>query len=1070
MTMILINNNYTFLSYYFSITNYKSVLSNFKTYHSAKLQHGLNTSHISKIIKIINIKCERFCSSGVSNKEMHCIHGNIDVKNLKFCHLNIRGDLKGKKSEIETILEKAKPHLLGLSETNQSCKDVIKYDDTMYDLIPGFTYSKTYTRVGLLIRKGIKYKLRQDIMDKLQLPCVWVELTIKGNKITIINCYREHRQVGIPNNELTKSGGEQVIRWSHFIRFWERALTDSEETWLLGDVNLDFNLLSSTDSRHYYTRKMLDLVNQRILSRGVNQLIKSATWNSGDGKSMSVIDHIYTNSARYTSVSNYRNSGSDHNMIGVIRRGETKIMRNQYRTSRDMSKFRQEDFVYILNNFDFNPIFSQPSPETQVQMLTAALEVAANVTCPYVNYTVRKNHTKWLSPQLKELMNQRDFAYKRYKAVGDAFTFSEYRRLRNKVIHEIKKEKRDFYKNATNNLQNPEDVWAKLDELAGRNTTFSEPITIEKDGILHDDPAEIAQLFNDFYQEKVRLIIENLPAASEPKVQGPPEGTQFHFHKVSVKQIRKYISSLSSSKATGHDGISNFLVKAASPAIAPVLCRIVNNCIRTSTFPDTWKVGKISVIFKNKGEKTKLNNYRPITLLCSLSKILEKVLFTQILKYFQDEELMDPRQYGFRPGRSCVHAVLDYMNLILSGKEEPTKNKVNTLLIDLSAAFDVVGHQHLLKKLKIYGFQCSALKLVESYLSDRWVYTEMENRKSTLNRDLYGVPQGSTLGPLLYLIFVINIKSLDKNTRVCYADDVTTVVRANSKQELSEETDRAMTNLVIFFAGSGLKLNNDKTELLSHSVGGTKVKINESGDTQDSVKSARLLGIIVDDKLNFHDHIDQLLKDLDYRLWLYSKISGVANTRNRLMYSYGLLFSKFVFGIQCYAGTDPTYLDRVRVYYNRCIRATYGRNPRGLTTEQRRASLRILSFESLIKYMDLTSFRSILLTRRPENLYNLLDLNYNRESRQSDRGLIKVKVVAKTERYHRTYIFRATQHWNSLPNEYKDLSLTKKAFQGIIKRYLLGDFNGPGPPEPAHPPKAETPTHQHLDFIWTALI
>ena len=136
-------------------------------------------------------------------------------------------------------------------------------------------------------------------------------------------------------------------------------------------------------------------------------------------------------------------------------------------------------------------------------------------------------------------------------------------------------------------------------------------------------------------------------------------------------------------------------------------------------------------------------------------------MFTQILQYFQKNSLMDPRQYGFCPGRSCVHAVLDYMNVVLSSKEDTTHNKVNTLLVNLSAAFDIVGHEVLLRKLDKYGFTSSALKLTKSYLSNRWVYTELEGKKSLLARDLYGVPQGSILGPLLYLIYVINIKHLD---------------------------------------------------------------------------------------------------------------------------------------------------------------------------------------------------------------------------------------------------------------------------------------------------------------------
>ena len=132
------------------------------------------------------------------------------------------------------------------------------------------------------------------------------------------------------------------------------------------------------------------------------------------------------------------------------------------------------------------------------------------------------------------------------------------------------------------------------------------------------------------------------------------------------------------------------------------MARIINNCIKKSVFPATWKVGRIAVIHKKKGSKTEMNNYRPVTLLCSLSKIIEKVMFRQILGHFNSYGLMDIRQYGFRPGRSCVHAVIDYLTTVLLSKEEPDENKINALLIDLSAAFDTINHEILLQKMKCF--------------------------------------------------------------------------------------------------------------------------------------------------------------------------------------------------------------------------------------------------------------------------------------------------------------------------------------------------------------------------------
>ena len=978
-----------------------------------------------------------FYCRAISNKQMHILNGNIfDVRNLKFAHLNMRG-LKSKRSELEYIFDRYKPDIFGVSEANISKHDNLDYDDTMYNFVPGYTYSHTETRLVVFVKKGLRFKVRHDIMSKLEIPCVWLELSIGGKVVTVINLYREHRMVGLQGeNASTAALSAQYDRFSKFIKFWERSISVSEETWTLGDFNLDFGQLHSNDSQHFYKRKMLSLIEDRICSKGVVQLVKGKTWCRDDGSIQTAIDHIYTDSPRYTSVSNFKNSSSDHNMISVIRRGDSKLVRSQYRTSRNMSKFNKTDFLYILNNLDLDPILEVRSPEQQVQMLTAALEVAADLVCPFVSFEVKKHHTKWMTAELRELISSRDSWFKEFAMSRSMEAHANYRQLRNRVNHELAKAKKVFYKKATNGVKDAEEVWAKLNEVAGRNATYQEPITVvDNDGVELNDPGIIAAFFNNFFQEKVEKIIEDLPPPAVPPPDRAPEDLVFDFKTVNVKTVRKHIFSLSNSKATGHDGISNILVKAANPVIAPVLTRIVNNCIRQSIFPESWKVGKICVLYK-KGEKTNPKNYRPITLLCSLSKVIEKVLFNQTLAHFTDNGLMDKRQYGFRPGRSCVHAVLDYVTAVLSGKEEADMNRVNALLVDLSAAFDLVSHETLLKKLRDYGFSRSALKLMASYLDDRWVFTEVENRQSKLIADKYGVPQGSILGPLLYVIYVINVSHLDDHIKIIYADDTSCLIRANDLDQLDAETNIAMNNLAGYFASAGLKLNNEKTQLLNHNRKVSKVVIDQAGNELESVKQAKLLGITVDSNLNFHAHIDQLVKDVEYRLWMFRKVAKVASLENRKIYAHGLLFSKFVFGVQVYAGTDATYFEKARVCYDRCVRATFGPNPDRLTTDQMRSSLGILSLENLVKMMDIQTFRKILHSGRPEHLHK--HISFSTRNRSQERGIVKIGIIPKTEKFRRTFLFRAAKSWNELPRQFK--SLSSFTFRKVLKKYLLGDY------------------------------
>ena len=242
-----------------------------------------------------------------------------------------------------------------------------------------------------------------------------------------------------------------------------------------------------------------------------------------------------------------------------------------------------------------------------------------------------------------------------------------------------------------------------------------------------------------------------------------------------------------------------------------------------------------------------------------------------------------------------------------------------------------------------------------------------------------------------------------------------------------------MNELVGFFAGSGLKLNNLKTELVNHNGRDAQVTVNQQGDVQQSAKTARLLGIIIDSNLNFHPHIDLLLKEMEYRMWQFRKISKIADRRNRLIYGHGLLFSKFVYGIQCYAGTDGTYLEKVRVAYDKCVRLIYGENPDNIRTEQMRSEMGILSFENLVVMMDVTLLRDIIFRQKPERLAEHFEITY---TRNFPYGRVRVKLIPKTEKFRRSFIFRAANSWNALPNEFKILS--RKQFHDKVKVFLLG--------------------------------
>ena len=240
---------------------------------------------------------------------------------------------------------------------------------------------------------------------------------------------------------------------------------------------------------------------------------------------------------------------------------------------------------------------------------------------------------------------------------------------------------------------------------------------------------------------------------------------------VTDKQVLNTLNLLNNKTSSGHDGIStNLLKKIFSPLLKP-LTTVINQSIRTGIFPSLLKIAKLIPLYK-KDDPHIFGNYRPIALLPSISKLFEKILHSQIVNYFENHKLLYSSQYGFRSGHSCEMAGLELVDRasdLLVKKKDPF-----CLFLDLSKAFDILTHNILIDKLKFYGFQSQAITLISSYLSDRQQYVVYNEGKSDLVETNIGVPQGSILGPLLFLIYVNDMSMSSKMfSFINFADDTT---------------------------------------------------------------------------------------------------------------------------------------------------------------------------------------------------------------------------------------------------------------------------------------------------------
>ena len=285
----------------------------------------------------------------------------------------------------------------------------------------------------------------------------------------------------------------------------------------------------------------------------------------------------------------------------------------------------------------------------------------------------------------------------------------------------------------------------------------------------------------------------------------------FFFKPITTADILAHIQQLYVNKCAGPEEIPIRVIKMSSPVIAPILELLFNKCLTNGSFPRSLKIGKIVPIHK-KGPKNECCNYRPTTLLSPLSKIFEKCIYKQMYTYLEKYNLLTPNQFGFRQNCSTSLAVRQLYDNFL---ESLDKKKITySVFIDLSKAFDTVDHEILLKKLQRYGFRGLPLQLIQSYLTNRNQYAFVNGTKSNLRKVKCGVPQGSTLGPLLFLIYVNDLPYVSDFTTKLFADDTVLTMANSCMRTLQHDVNKELTKIDEWMRLNKLSLNYSKTKYM----------------------------------------------------------------------------------------------------------------------------------------------------------------------------------------------------------------------------------------------------------------
>ena len=655
----------------------------------------------------------------------------------------------------------------------------------------------------------------------------------------------------------------------------------------------------------------------------------------------------------------------------------------------------------------------------------------------------QKNQPQWLSPEILDAMKCRD----RHKSIGNE---DEYKLWRNKTIKMIQKAKRIQYQTfLDNNKNNPSSIYKIFQEVgAGKGLRKQSTIGSVKVGdTFIEDSTGIANEFNDFFVNVASKLKEPVTNTDHTKLKEfcqtkLPEDAKFIIPSIQKEKVLKFLSTIDINKATGSDMIGPRLLKVAAPYIADEVTFICNHSIINSVFPSKWKEAKVTPLFKN-GPHEEVNNYRPISILPVLSKVLEKHVHESLSEFLHTYNLLHKTQSGFRTQHSCETALVNmidlWMNAIDSGK------MVGVVLVDFKKAFDLVDHQILIDKLKIYGIKDEALSWFNTYLTNRKQQVAINNCKSDFKQISYGVPQGSILGPLLFLLFINDLPLYTSNVFTdLYADDTTLYDVQDSMEQIENNLQSSLNNLQIWCRNNGMILNSSKTKVMlvttyqkRQRLTNDHLDLTYNKESLNMISNDKILGVFVDNNLTWSNHIKHLTKKIASSIWLLSKIKKFLSQAHRVQFYKSYIqphidFCNIVWG----SSSESNKLKIFRLQKRACkVILDYNVDD----SIEAMNSLKIMSIYDRLylrkaKFM-FKVYNNIAPAYISENFTLRNNENTNIQLRSSSAGCF-IPPKPRTECFKQSLRYSGCLIWNSLPKEVKNAQ-TISTFHNRCLRWLV---------------------------------
>ena len=956
---------------------------------------------------------------------------------------------------------------------NDDSTDLIQLKD--YELIPQGSSVGRKGGLAIYLHESFRFKPRRPLScheEDWEMQFIDIFGDSLKKTITLGNIYRP------PRNSADQIDG--------FIKAVESTIrkmgTPAKYQILAGDFNL--NLLKFSESERIGT--FFDM----LVSQDFAPLITLPT-RMADTGTCTLIDNIFFRSPpglptpiQHITSRILTSSFSDH-LACVI---SLDIMHKAHTLPKSVSRrnFTETNISKFCDDFEGSNIMTDIGPELNknpndtYEIFHQKLSTIRDKYMPLKTEKFNRNKHKiqdWVTPAIMRSAAKKNRLYAAFKKekIGSSARekkkekFKEYESVLNQVIRRAKTEYyREKFDSYVNNIKG---TWNEIKKLLNKNRKVSKyPKTFIRDGVEYSDPKSIADSFNSFFTGIGPKLAQSINTDGKPShvsYLGESHHTlNFDFNFTNSSRILKIIKNFKAKGSSGDDEVTSIFLKheRVSHLFAPCLSILINQSLHTGIFPDRLKIAKVVPLFKDKGDDFDFENYRPISLLSVISKVYERVAYDQLYDFFDSNDLFYKSQYGFRKGHSTEHALLELYDRVLRNVDK--QHDPFAIFLDLSKAFDTIDHAILISKLNHYGIRGSALNWFKSYLSNRCQYVTFEGINSDHQKLTTGVPQGSILGPLLFIIYINDLSNASTLfDAICFADDSNLITSLHDVVQatpaggsVTRTTNEELAKVSDWMAVNKLSLNASKTRLMVFNYKRrnepatinslpvpdepeTDYRLYLNGKKIEKVVEFNFLGVIINQNLTWTSHIGKLATKIGKTIGILTRLKRFLPTSILKMLYNSLILSMLNYGNLAWGFN----MGRLIILQKKAIRAIF-RTKYNAHTEPYFKVHKMLKLSDIFTLRCLKFYFKLVNRTLPPYFYEMLPTAgevHGINTRQAAAGELHQQRSSRTLGAHQCIRNKILDDITSYDHQVLD-KLTTHSFQGFseyAKNFIIASYN-----------------------------